>query len=40
MAARLFIAEATVRSHIAAIVHKLRVDDREGAVRLLAEQTD
>jgi DNA-binding NarL/FixJ family response regulator len=38
MAARLFIAEATVRSHIAAIVHKLGVEDREGAVRLLEEQ--
>jgi DNA-binding NarL/FixJ family response regulator len=38
MAARLFIAEATVRSHIAAIVHKLSVDDREGAVRLLEQQ--
>jgi two-component system nitrate/nitrite response regulator NarL len=39
MAARLFIAEATVRSHIAAIVHKLGVEDREGAVRLLAQQS-
>jgi DNA-binding NarL/FixJ family response regulator len=38
MAARLFIAEATVRSHIAAIVHKLGVEDREGAVRLLEAQ--
>jgi len=40
MAARLFIAEATVRSHIAAIVHKLGVEDREGALRLLEEQGD
>ena len=40
MAARLFIAEATVRSHIAAIVHKLGVEDRESAVRLLEEQFD
>jgi two-component system NarL family response regulator len=40
MAARLFIAEATVRSHIAAIVHKLGVEDREGAVRLLDEHPD
>jgi two-component system nitrate/nitrite response regulator NarL len=40
MAARLFIAEATVRSHIAAIVHKLGVEDREGAIRLLEQQAD
>jgi DNA-binding NarL/FixJ family response regulator len=40
IAARLFIAEATVRSHIAAIVHKLGVEDRGGALRLLEEQAD
>jgi two-component system nitrate/nitrite response regulator NarL len=40
MAERLFIAGATVRSHIAAIVHKLGVEDREAALRLLEEQGD
>jgi two-component system, NarL family, nitrate/nitrite response regulator NarL len=38
MAARLFIAEATVRTHIAAVVHKLGVSDREAAVQLLNER--
>jgi DNA-binding NarL/FixJ family response regulator len=32
---RLFIAKSTVRSHIAAIVHKLPVKDRATAVALL-----
>jgi DNA-binding NarL/FixJ family response regulator len=34
IAAALFIAKVTVRSHVAAIVHKLRVSDRNAAVRL------
>jgi DNA-binding NarL/FixJ family response regulator len=38
MAARLFIADATVRTHIAAVVHKLGVSDREAAVDLLNER--
>jgi two-component system nitrate/nitrite response regulator NarL len=38
MAARLFIAEATVRTHIAAVVHKLGVADREAALQLLDER--
>jgi DNA-binding NarL/FixJ family response regulator len=31
---RLFISEVTVRSHVASIVRKLRVPDREAAIRL------
>ena len=31
---RLFVSQATVRSHVAAILRKLRVPDRESAVRL------
>jgi two-component system, NarL family, nitrate/nitrite response regulator NarL len=38
IATRLFIAEATVRTHIAAILHKLGVGDRESALRLLEER--
>jgi DNA-binding NarL/FixJ family response regulator len=34
IAAALFIAKVTVRSHVAAIVHKLHVSDRNAAVRL------
>ena len=34
MADRLFVAPVTVRSHVAAILRKLRVTDREAAVRL------
>jgi len=34
IARRLFVTPATVRSHVAAILHKLRVPDREAAVRL------
>jgi DNA-binding NarL/FixJ family response regulator len=37
IAARLFISRGTVRTHIAAIVKKLRVPDRDGAIRLFAE---
>jgi DNA-binding NarL/FixJ family response regulator len=37
IAARLFLSQATVRSHVASILHKLRVPDRASAVRLLRE---
>jgi DNA-binding NarL/FixJ family response regulator len=37
IARRLFLSQATVRSHIAAIVRKLRVGDREEADRLFEE---
>ena len=37
IASRLFISEGTVRSHVAAILHKLGVPDRESALRLLEE---
>jgi len=35
MAERLFVSQATIRTHVAAVVKKLRVPDREAAVRLL-----
>jgi DNA-binding CsgD family transcriptional regulator len=35
MAARLFVEPVTVRTHIAAILRKLRVPDRRAAVELL-----
>jgi len=35
MARELTVSPATVRSHVAAILHKLRVPDRESAIRLL-----
>jgi DNA-binding NarL/FixJ family response regulator len=38
IAARLFITEATVRTHIAAVVHKLGVTDREAALEMLEER--
>lgn len=38
IAQRLFVAEVTVRSHISAILRKLRVPDRAAAVRLLEER--
>jgi DNA-binding NarL/FixJ family response regulator len=38
IARRLFIAEVTVRTHVAAILRKLRVPDRRSALRLLDEE--
>jgi len=38
IAQRLFIAEVTVRTHIASILRKLRVPDRRSALRLLDEE--
>jgi len=38
IAACLFVSTGTVRTHIAAIVHKLRDPDREGALQLLDRQ--
>ncbi len=35
MAERLFVAKVTVRTHISALLRKLRVPDRQAAVRLL-----
>jgi DNA-binding NarL/FixJ family response regulator len=35
---RLNIAPVTVRTHVASILHKLRVDNRAAAVRLIAEE--
>ena len=38
IAARLFIADVTIRSHVSAILRKLRVPDRKAAVELLTER--
>jgi len=35
IAQRLFVSESTVRSHISSVLRKLRVPDREAAVRLI-----
>jgi DNA-binding NarL/FixJ family response regulator len=35
MAERLFVSETTIRTHVAAVVRKLRVPDREAVVRLV-----
>jgi DNA-binding NarL/FixJ family response regulator len=40
IAARLFLAQVTVRTHIAAILKKLRVADRKAAVQLARGLTD
>jgi two-component system nitrate/nitrite response regulator NarL len=37
IAHRLFVSPATVRSHVAAVLRKLRVPDRESAIRLFEE---
>lgn len=37
IAARLYVSAATVRSHVAAVLKKLRVPDRDAAVKLLRE---
>ena len=37
IARRLFVSPATVRSHVAAVLRKLRVPDRESAIRLFEE---
>jgi DNA-binding NarL/FixJ family response regulator len=40
VADRLYVSAATVRSHVASILKKLRVPDREAAIRLLDEEDD
>jgi two-component system, NarL family, nitrate/nitrite response regulator NarL len=40
MARRLFVAQVTVRTHVAAILRKLRVKDRQSAVRLFRGGAD
>ena len=40
IAARLFVSPVTVRTHVSAILKKLRVQDREAAIRLVREQPD
>jgi DNA-binding NarL/FixJ family response regulator len=37
IARRLFISQATVRSHIASTLEKLRVPDRRAAIRMFEE---
>jgi DNA-binding NarL/FixJ family response regulator len=37
IARRLFVSPATVRSHVAAVLRKLRVPDRESAIRLFED---
>lgn len=37
IAERLFVSAATIRSHVASVIKKLRVPDREAAIRLLDE---
>jgi DNA-binding NarL/FixJ family response regulator len=38
MAERIFVSKATIRSHVASVVRKLRVADRKAAVRLLEDE--
>ncbi len=37
---RLFVADVTVRSHLAAIIRKLHVKDRDGVLRLVRDDTN
>ena len=37
IAARLFVSQATVRSHVAAVLKKLKVPDRQAAIELLGD---
>jgi DNA-binding NarL/FixJ family response regulator len=37
MAERLFVSPVTIRRHVSAILRKLRVEDREAALRLIDE---
>ncbi len=37
MAERLFVSPTTVRTHVSAVLRKLRVEDREAAVRLVTQ---
>jgi DNA-binding NarL/FixJ family response regulator len=38
IAARLFLSKGTVRSHVSAILHKLRVPDRQSALELFGDE--
>jgi DNA-binding NarL/FixJ family response regulator len=38
IATRLFVSPATVRSHVASVLKKLRVPDRESAIKLLRDE--
>jgi two-component system nitrate/nitrite response regulator NarL len=40
IATRLFVSPATVRSHVAAVLRKLRVPDREAAIRLFEDHDE
>ena len=37
---RLFVADVTIRTHLAAIIRKLHVNDRAGVLRLVRGETD
>jgi DNA-binding NarL/FixJ family response regulator len=40
IAKRLYVSPATVRSHVAAVLRKLRVPDREAAIRLFEDHDE